>query len=123
MWSCALSLTLSGIWVWFSTAHFLHLLLVYLCKLKANARGDFPPRIIVCHLHCKRLLPGRPNRAVGVITTIETIWPGPSALACEQRVFHPGSLQQPSLLVYSTARLYILNQPCCIMYCVSIFVF
>ncbi len=92
MWSCVLSLTLSGTWDWVSTASSLHLLLVYLCKLKVNARGDFPRRIIVCHLHCKRLFPGKPNRGVGVITTSETIWQGPSALACEQRVFHPGSL-------------------------------
>ena len=39
-----------------------------------NAWGDFPLRIIVCHLHCKRLFPGKPSRGAGVITTREKSW-------------------------------------------------
>lgn len=85
---------------WVSTAFSLSLLLLYLWKFKGNAQGYFPHQIIVFYLHCKRLFPGRPNRGAGVITTRESSWLGPSAVTCEQHVFHPGSLGL-ALSIYS----------------------
>lgn len=113
---------LSSFWV--GTAYSLRLLLVYLWKLKGNARGDFPLRIIVCHLRCKRLFPGRPSKPFEVITTTESSWLGPSGLSCEQCVFHPGSPGSATTtysFVCSTATLFILNQHCCTVACTVAF--
>lgn len=85
---------------WVSTAFSLSLLLLYLWKFKGNAQGYFPHQIIVFYLHCKRLFPGRLNRGAGVIITRESSWLGPSAVMCEQHVFHPGSLGL-ALSIYS----------------------